>query len=146
MLSAWHQDRMRATPRERIYASAIGGGFSRLAMAVLTRGRSNIIPGGIMFSLFGAGGQTLYNVLDSSHTAKVEAGPVEKRTLTQWVAAQRWSPFSILTDAQYEDILRDKILKLDVEIAIVDDKIAALKEMQLNDARFATGQSDLEKD
>lgn len=80
-----------------------------------------------MFSLFGAASQTGFNALDSSHTAKVEAGPVEKRTLTQWVAAQSWSPFSVLTDAQYEDILREKILKLDVEIALINDRIQATR-------------------
>ena len=80
-----------------------------------------------MFSLFGAAGQGTYNILDRRNTAKVEAG-TEDQTMMQWVAKQKWSPFSILTDAQYEQILREKILKLDVEIALVDDRVQQMKQ------------------
>ncbi|GAM88959.1 hypothetical protein ANO11243_069930 [Dothideomycetidae sp. 11243] len=115
-----------ASPRDRLLASSIGGAFSGMSMALLTRGKSNILPGGVMFSIFGALGQSVYNVLDSRNTAVVEAG-AEKQTLTHWVANQKWSPFSILTDDQYENILREKILKVDVEIALIDDRIQEAK-------------------
>jgi hypothetical protein len=35
-----------------------------------------------------------------------------------------------LTDDQYADMLRERLLKVDVEIAVLDDKIAALKKDQ----------------
>ena len=79
-----------------------------------------------MFSLFGGLGQTVFNALDTSHSARAQSA-AEKQTLTQWVAKQSWSPFSILTDAQYEDILREKILKIDVELSLLDDRIRQLQ-------------------
>ncbi|KAF2157199.1 hypothetical protein K461DRAFT_289540 [Myriangium duriaei CBS 260.36] len=141
VLSAWYTDRALATPRDRIYASALGGGFSGVAMALLTRGRSNVIPGGIMFSLFGGLGQSVYNLMDSRNAAKMEAGG-DKETLTEWVAKQKWSPFSILTDAQYESILREKILKVDVEIALIDDRI---REMQAKGSAMISIDNELPK-
>lgn len=80
-----------------------------------------------MFSIFGASGQGLYNMLDASNSKRVEEAK-EKEGMLKWIAKQKWSPFSILTDAEYEKILREKILTLDVEIALIDDRIAALRE------------------
>jgi len=37
------------------------------------------------------------------------------------------SPMKSLSDEQYEDLLRDKLLKVDVEIAMLDDQIADLR-------------------
>jgi hypothetical protein len=35
-----------------------------------------------------------------------------------------------LTDEQYAEMLRERLLKVDVEIAVLDDKIAAIKKDQ----------------
>ncbi|KAJ4423929.1 hypothetical protein N0V82_001357 [Gnomoniopsis sp. IMI 355080] len=39
----------------------------------------------------------------------------------------KWSPMKKLTDKEYENILEEKLLRLDAEIAIIDDDVAALK-------------------
>ncbi|PSK42997.1 hypothetical protein B9Z65_6951 [Elsinoe australis] len=127
VLAAWYTDRSRAGPRDRVYASTFAGGLTGVVMGLLTRGKRNALPGGLMFSIFGASGQGLYNMLDASNSKRVEEAK-EKEGMLKWIAKQKWSPFSILTDAEYEKILREKILTLDVEIALIDDHIATLKE------------------
>lgn len=46
------------------------------------------------------------------------------------VARQRWSPVRVLSDEEYIEMLRERMLKVDVEIAILDDKIAELRVQQ----------------
>lgn len=41
--------------------------------------------------------------------------------------ASRWSPVTPLTDRQYEKILEEKLLRLDAEIAIVNDNIQEIR-------------------
>ena len=40
------------------------------------------------------------------------------------------SPMKSLSDKEYEDLLLDKLLKVDVEIAVLDDQIADLRAAQ----------------
>ncbi|KAF4551229.1 Hypothetical protein D9617_14g076860 [Elsinoe fawcettii] len=127
VLAAWYRDRTKATHRDRLYASILAGGFTGLTIGLLTRGKRNALPGGLMFSIFGAAGQGVYNALDAANSQKVEEGR-KKEGYLQWMAKQKWSPFSILTDAEYEEILKEKILKLDVEIALIDDRMQALRQ------------------
>ena len=80
-----------------------------------------------MFALFGYAGQSIYNILDRRHTASVETA-VKQPSLLQRAASSRWSPVTVLSDADYEGMLQEKILKLDVEISLVNDRIAELKQ------------------
>jgi hypothetical protein len=90
-----------------------------------------------MFSLFGWGGQKVYDVLDRRNTVQVvqqkevNAGTREPgKNLLQRVAEKKWSPFSILTDDEYEMMMGEKLLVLEADIALIDDKIAGLRELQ----------------
>ncbi|KEF55537.1 uncharacterized protein A1O9_08287 [Exophiala aquamarina CBS 119918] len=40
-----------------------------------------------------------------------------------------WSPMKALTDDEYEKILQQKLLKVEVEISLVDDQIAELQRL-----------------
>ncbi len=71
-----------------------------------------------MFSLLGAGGQTVVNAGGSARN------PAQPKS--SWLDS-KWSPLVRLTDEQYRELLEEKILKLDAEIAIADDAIAALR-------------------
>lgn len=46
------------------------------------------------------------------------------------MSKKSWTPFKVLTNEEYTEMLRERMLKVDVEIAVLDDKIAALKEQQ----------------
>lgn len=95
-------------------------------MAALFRGRSHVLPGAVMFTLFGFLGQTTYNKLAAS--SYVDTGP--KKGFWARVAERKWSPMKVLSNEEYAEMLRERQLKIDMEIALIDDKIAALRTEQ----------------
>lgn len=95
-----------------------------------------MIPGTIMFTLFGFGGQHAYNFLDKRNSAEVarqdvmrEEGTVEGNWL-QKVAKSKWSPMSVLSDEEYKKMLSEKLLGVEASIALVDEKIETWREKQ----------------
>lgn len=77
-----------------------------------------------MFAIFGAAGQYVHN----RYTAPKEVKPREN--FWKRMSEKSWTPFKVLTNEEYTEMLRERMLKIDVEIAVLDDKIAALKEQQ----------------
>ncbi|KAF7516039.1 hypothetical protein G7054_g14327 [Neopestalotiopsis clavispora] len=111
---AWGgEDNLR--PWDKVAASTAAGGVSGM-VGGLIRGPSNIIPGILFFSTLGGSATYLSQKFSSRE-------PSEKTS----ILASKWSPLKKLTDQEYEKLLEEKILKLDAEIAIIDDNIAALK-------------------
>lgn len=93
-------------------------------IGLLLRGPRSVLPGVFVFSLLGAGGQYAANRWSASTSASASGSPsVEK---TSWVNS-RWSPMTKLSDEQYETLLEDRILKLDADIAVINENIAVLK-------------------
>lgn len=64
--------------------------------------------------MLGAGGQALGGALSGRNFG------------TQYLASS-WSPVTPLTDRQYEKMLEEKLLKLDAEIAIINENIQELQ-------------------
>ncbi|KAL8663537.1 MAG: hypothetical protein Q9168_008077 [Polycauliona sp. 1 TL-2023] len=139
ILQAWQVTGL-SPPEDRIYPSTLAGGFTGGTIGGLTRGRANIIPGMIMFSLFGFAGQHIYNALDARHhhmqaTPDVSTGidaqdakakePWWKRALNS-----KWSPMKVLSDEQYERMLREKLLRVEADIAIVEEDIEKVNQSQ----------------
>jgi len=123
ILQAWGKEKV--TPQEKISASAVAGGIGGTAGGLL-RGRRNVIPGAIMFAIFGAAGQALYNVADARQSRQsrwVESGEKPKNS---WLDS-KWSPLKVLTDTEYEDMLQEKLLRVNAEIALIDENIEALR-------------------
>jgi chorismate mutase len=126
---------LNPTPSEKVRASTIAGAFTGLSLGLLFRGPRNAIPGTFMFSLFGFTGQHGYNFLDRKNTEVVEederlAAKGEKRkNFMERIAEMKWSPMEVLTDERYEEMLQEKLLKIEVEIALVDDRIEIYKQM-----------------
>lgn len=90
-----------------------------------------------MGSLVGGGGQIAVNVWTSFRQKAAE------RPTGDWLGA-KWSPMTKLADQEYENILEEKLLRLDVEIALLDENIAALraeKEDQAKASAKATSQT-----
>lgn len=71
----------------------------------------------IIWGLVGAGGQAIAN-RSPSEGSKSSDG-------TSWLS--RLSPLKKLTDDEYIDMMKEKILKVEVDIALIDDRIAELK-------------------
>jgi hypothetical protein len=51
----------------------------------------------------------------------------QEQSIMQRVASMKWSPMQSLSNAEYEAILREKLLRIDADIAIVDEDIEKLK-------------------
>jgi predicted house-cleaning noncanonical NTP pyrophosphatase (MazG superfamily) len=90
-----------------------------------------------MFAIFGATGQAMYNWADARNTERVEKGGVHKNSIFN----SKWSPMKVLSDSEYEEMLREKLLRVNAQIALVNENIEALRaqERQLaaeNDQRL----------
>jgi hypothetical protein len=110
------------TARELVQASAIAGGVSAALVGLATRGRSHIIPGTVALSSFAAGGQYVYN----RWTAPRTLDPTHKGFWRR-MSEKSWSPVKLLNDEEHANLLREKLLNIEVEIALIDDKIAAMR-------------------
>lgn len=88
-----------------------------------------------MFSIFGLLGQTIYNSMDAQHTQELQLAATEgkKADSTFWrrVADSKWGPMKVLSDEEYQNMLREKLLRVNAEIALVDESIERLREEHL---------------
>lgn len=79
-----------------------------------------------MFALFGATGQYIYNRADASQSQTSHAPSEAKDLKGSWLNS-KWSPMKVLTDKEYEHMLQEKLLKVNAEIALVEESIEALR-------------------
>jgi hypothetical protein len=89
------------------------------------KSRSNIIPGAIVLGLFGLVAQYGFNVLSDMSAANAGKG-----SLLQQFSEMKWSPLKPLSNQDYERMLNEKLMSTEAEIAIVDERISALKSSQ----------------
>ncbi len=88
------------------------------------------------------GGQRIYNYLDARNTKQLweraQLDPEEQNKprapIMQRFLQSKWSPVTPLSDEQYENILREKILQVEAEIALVDDRIEEFRKKALEQA------------
>lgn len=124
------------TPRDRVLASTVAGTTTGVVLGPVFRGVSNIIPGAIMWSIFGFVGQHAYNALDARQYRKAleaQARAEENKEPENWMqrlAKKKWSPMTVISDDEYVNILSEKLLKIETDIALIDDRIAELREEQ----------------
>ena len=69
--------------------------------------------------MIGAASQAAVNAFDRPERKASEAKK-------GWLHS-KWSPITPLTDQQYERVLEEQILKINVEIALIDESIASLQ-------------------
>jgi len=80
-----------------------------------------------MFGVFGTVGQAAYNVADARTPVPVS----HRGTGNAWLNS-KWSPVKVLSDDEYEEMLREKLLRVNAEIALVNESIEALRIMDGN--------------
>lgn len=83
-----------------------------------------MIPGLVVFSLLGYGGQSAFNRLD---TWQMERAQNPSKPLAQRMADSKWIPLRHLSDDEYRNILSEKLLSVEAEIALLDEKIKELE-------------------
>ena len=121
--------------KDRLTASTVAGGITGGTIGGLFRGPRNVVPGTIMFTLFGYLGQTVYNTLDARHTeqaasdaqALVEGKEKDGKRFWERVAEMKWSPLKVLSDEDYGNMLKEKLLRVEAEIALMDEEVERLK-------------------
>jgi hypothetical protein len=124
-LKHYYED--QATLKQRTYASTISGGVAGGAVTKLMGGQ--LIPGLVVFSLFGYVGQVSYNAIDKWQLE--QANTPSKPFLTR-IAESKWVPLKSLTDDEYQGILSEKLLTIEAEIALIDEKIEELQKAKLD--------------
>lgn len=99
-----------------------------------------------MFALFGAAGQALYNSADA-RASQLPPQTGERDLKDSWLNS-KWSPMKVLSDKEYESMLREKLLKVEAEIALVDESIEALRvqeqDMEARKVKDGVGKGNLE--
>ncbi len=84
-----------------------------------------------MFTFFGYVGQTIYNKLDARYSQRValeiQKGREEKKGFWNKVADMEWSPMKKLSDEEYGYMLRERLLKVEADIALVDEELQKLR-------------------
>lgn len=85
-----------------------------------------------MFSLFGLIGQVAANRViaqRSGATSVDRADPSRSESFWRRVAESRWTPFKVLSDEEYEVMLGERLLRVNAELAMIDEKTEMLREM-----------------
>lgn len=77
-----------------------------------------------MFSLLGYCGQSAFNRLDAWQMEKAQN---PSKPLAQRIAESKWIPLRHLSDEEYRGILSEKLLSIEAEIALLDEKIEELE-------------------
>ncbi|RYP61623.1 hypothetical protein DL769_007621 [Monosporascus sp. CRB-8-3] len=103
---------------DHVKASGIAGGVSGMVGGMF-RGPKNILPGILFFSMLGAGSSFVSQLAKNSESK-------ESKAKASWLNS-KWSPMRSLSDKEYVEMLEEKILRLDAEIAVIDENIASLK-------------------
>ena len=93
-----------------------------------------------MFTLFGFAGQIVYNKLDATHSEQVAVEmhneKEEKKGLWNKVAEMKWSPMKKLSDEEYGNLLKERLLRIEADIALVDEELEKVRsEERVTNAR-----------
>jgi hypothetical protein len=92
-------------------------------------GRKNVVPGMVMFAVFGAAGQGIWNYSATRRNMeeeKLRAGGGDKGLQNSWLNS-RWSPVKVLTDEEYGRLMEERLLRVRADLAILDENLERLR-------------------
>ncbi|KAK3064989.1 hypothetical protein LTR53_018317, partial [Teratosphaeriaceae sp. CCFEE 6253] len=118
-------------PLDTVKVSALAGGLSGGLIAAITRGRRNVLPATLMWSLIGGLGQLGFDRYSVNARTRLET---PREDFWTRMSRRKWFPLKALSNEEYAGMLREKMMKVDVEIAILDEKIAAVTKRQQDEA------------
>ncbi|KAL4889499.1 hypothetical protein BDV59DRAFT_205173 [Aspergillus ambiguus] len=117
----------KASSQQRAYVSALSGGIAGGGVTRIMGGR--LLPGVVVFSLLGYLGQSTYNAIDSW---QMEQANTPSKPIMQRIADSKWIPLRNLSDDEYRGILNEKLLSIEAEMALIDEKIEQLEKAKLD--------------
>ncbi|KIW94183.1 uncharacterized protein Z519_05499 [Cladophialophora bantiana CBS 173.52] len=103
----------------KVAASGLAGSCSGAVIATFLP-RGSLVTGSIMFGVIAALSQAGLNATQGSPSITQLSS-----RLRNGLAA--YTPMKSLSDKEYEDLLLDKLLRVEAEIGVLDDKIAILR-------------------
>ena len=84
-----------------------------------------------MFTLFGYVGQTVFNKLDARYSeqaaVEIRKEKMERKGFWNRVADMEWSPMKRLSDEEYGNMLKERVLRVEADIALVDEELEKLR-------------------
>lgn len=92
-------------------------------MIVYLDGPIRVVPSAFFCAIVLATGQKVYNMVEGS-SRKSETLEFEGKK--GWLDS-KWSPVSVLKDENYENILEEKVLRVNAEIEMIDEDIRNLQ-------------------
>jgi hypothetical protein len=78
----------------------------------------------VVYSLLGYVGQSSFNAIEKW---RLENAQSASKPLLQRMADSRWVPLKSLSDEEYKRILNEKLLSIEAEIALLDEKILEIQ-------------------
>ncbi|OOQ84918.1 hypothetical protein PEBR_28261 [Penicillium brasilianum] len=120
IITLHYQD--NASPQERAFVSALCGGISGGVVTRVMGGR--LVPGLVIFSLLGYGGQSAFNYVDKWQMERAQS---PSKPFLQRMAESKYIPLRHLSDEEYRGMLSEKLLSIEAEIALLDEKIEDLE-------------------
>ena len=100
-------------------AAAVAGGSA----GAIARGRRNVLPGALVFGMLGFSSQYVYDRRTSPQAWSHNADGAASSKVTRG----SWYPLKPLSDKEYEEMLHDKILRVNSQIAILDEDIRIIQ-------------------
>lgn len=105
-------------------ASTLGGAGAGGLTATLFRGRANILPGIFVWGALGLGGQCLVDAVSPRFEEARHGKPGP--SLVDRITSSKWSPMTKLSDEEYERMLKERLVRVEAEIALVEEDMAKL--------------------
>lgn len=104
-------------PHDKVQTTAVAATAAG-AISGLMFGPRRILPTMVLWGLAGAGGQLVANRFAAREPK------VASENKSSW---PEWFPLKKLTDQEYMDNMGEKILRVETDIALIDEKIAELR-------------------
>lgn len=133
LLSHYKTARIYPTPQEKGLSTTLAASLAGATGGIL-RGPKNVLPGLVVFASAGYVGQRIYDALDERKMEEMRLEENGKKGNGETWTNSKWVPWKKLTDDEYEGMLKERLLKVDAEIAILDDKLQVLREQQNSEA------------
>ncbi|PWW79608.1 hypothetical protein C7212DRAFT_350451 [Tuber magnatum] len=124
-------------PKDKVLISGASGAIAGGFLGIVLRKIPNAVPGAIVWGLVGLGGQYAYNVADARHTQGVIeklGNPEPRESMLDRAMRSGWSPVKRLTRGEYADILKEKLLAVEADIAIANEEIEKLERQRKESA------------
>jgi hypothetical protein len=126
LLSRYHTSTQQEKSLSTTIAASVAGATGGSLL-----GRKKVLPGFLAFGAIGYLGQWMYDAMDRRRMEKVNSdGTLGAGNEKENWMRSKWVPWKALTDEEYEAILREKLLRVDAEMALLDESLERLKNQQ----------------